>query len=148
MKGGAEPDPVSLVLDASIALAWCFADEQTAPIMAVLDRVVADGAKVPQLWPIEALNGLLTAERRGRIIGDMRRRLAGFLQDLPIAIDTETTVQLWPITAQLAELHGLTAYDATYLELALRLGLPLATTDRALVKAARGVGVPLLAAGS
>lgn len=64
---------MSFVVDNSIALSWCFEDEQSEPIMALLDRVAESGAVAPQLWPIEALNGLLTAERRGRIDG-MRRR--------------------------------------------------------------------------
>ena len=58
---------MSFVLDNSVALAWCFEDEQTPPIMALLDRVVATGAMAPLLWPLEALNGLLVAERRRRL---------------------------------------------------------------------------------
>ena len=135
---------MSFVLDNSVALAWCFEDEQTPEIMALLDRVAQDGAVAPQLWPIETLNGLLTAERRGRIDGAVRRRLAGFLCDLPIGIDDETASRLWSATAQLAETHRLTAYDAAYLELARRLGLPLATSDKSLVTAARSAGVTLI----
>jgi predicted nucleic acid-binding protein len=135
---------VSFVIDNSVALAWCFEDEQTHGIMALLDRVVETGAVAPQLWPIEALNGLLTAERRGRISRDTRQRLAGFLQDLPISIDDETASRVWTATEALAEAHQLTAYDSTYLELARRLGLPLATADAALAAAAQAVGVPLL----
>jgi len=136
---------MSFVVDNSIALAWCFEDEQTAGIMALLDRVTEAGAVAPQLWPVEALNGLLTAERRGRIDRGLRLRLAGFLRALPVRIDDETASRTWITTAPLAELHRLTAYDATYLELALRLGLPLATSDTALIAAAQTVGVPLLA---
>jgi predicted nucleic acid-binding protein len=135
---------LSFVVDNSIALAWCFEDEQTEAIMKLLDRVTETGAVAPQLWPIEALNGLLTAERRGRISTTMRQRLASFLQDLPIGIDDETAGRTWTATAQLAEQHLLTAYNATYLELALRLGLPLATSDQSLVIAAQNVGVELL----
>lgn len=135
---------MSFVVDNSVALAWCFEDEQTAGIMALLDRVADAGAVAPQLWPIEALNGLLTAERRGRIDREVRRRLAGLLQALPIRIDDETASRAWTTTAHLAEQHRLTAYDASYLELAMRLGLPLATSDVALIAAARVVGVPLL----
>lgn len=135
---------MSLVLDNSVALAWCFVDEQTVAIMALLDRVTESGAVAPQLWPTEALNGLLTAERRGRISGDVRRRLVGFLRNLPIDIDDETSARVWTATAHLAELHSLTAYDATYLELALRSGMPLATADAALIRAARAAGVALL----
>jgi len=137
---------VSFVLDNSIALAWCFKDEQTDPIMALLDRLTEQGAVVPQLWPIEALNGLLTAERRGRIGARDRHRLSGFLQDLPIAIDDETARRAWATTAHLSEQHRLTAYDAAYLELSLRLGLPLATCDQALRVAAHSAGVDLLPA--
>ena len=135
---------MSFVLDNSVALAWCFADEQTGPIMALLDRVTKSGAVAPQIWPIEAYNGLLTAERRGRIDGAERRRLAGLLNDLPIVIDDETASRMWRATADLAERHRLTAYDATYLELAIRLGLPLATNDTDLAAAARSTRVHLL----
>jgi predicted nucleic acid-binding protein len=135
---------VTFIVDNSVALAWCFEDEQTAEIMALLDRTSETGAMAPQLWPIEALNGLLSAERRGRIDGGTRRRLAGFLRDLPIGIDDETAGQTWGATAQLAELHRLTSYDAAYLELAVRLALPLATSDKPLIAAAQALGVPLL----
>ena len=136
---------MSFVIDNSVALAWCFEDEQTPGIMALLDRVAETGAVAPQLWPVEALNGLLTAERRGRIDRHTRQRLAGFLRELPIVIDDETASRMWSTTAPLAESHQLTAYDATYLELARRLGLPLATSDTALIAAAQALGVPLLA---
>lgn len=106
-----------------MALAWCFEDEQT-----------------------EALNGLLAAERRGRITGAVRQRPAGFLHGLPISIDDETASRAWNATAQLADRHRLTVYDATCLELATRLGLPLATNDRPLIAAARDAGVELLPA--
>ena len=138
---------MSFVLDNSVALAWCFEDEQTPATDALLDRLVREGATAPQLWPLEALNGLLTAERRKRITRDDRLRLAGLLADLPITIDVETAERTWTATARLAEAHGLTAYDAAYLEVALRLGLPLATRDAALVVAAWAVGVGVLGAG-
>ena len=135
---------MSFVLDTSISLAWCFEDEQTPLVMHLLDRVADQGAVAPQLWPVEALNGLLSAERRGRITAGSRDRLAGFLQDLPIAIDDETAIRLWTGTARLAALHRLTAYDASYLELAVRRRLPLATADRSLRTAAHAEGVDLL----
>jgi len=137
---------VSVVLDASVALAWCFEDEQTDAVMALLARVVQSGAVVPLLWPIEILNGLLTAERRKRLDAARRERFAGFLQDLPIAIDQETIERLWHDVVPLAVGHGLTAYDAIYLELAQRRALPLASSDRKLIAAARQVGVVVLPA--
>ncbi len=137
---------MSFVLDNSIALAWCFEDEQTIPVMELLDQVAESGAMAPQLWPIEALNGLLAAERRGRIDTAGRHRLARFLRDLPVRIDDETASRIWSDTARLAEQHRLTAYDAAYLELALRLDLPLATADWALIDAARQAGGQVLPA--
>lgn len=138
---------MSLVLDNTVALAWCFEDEQNPAIMALLDRVVERGAVAPQLWPIEALNGLLTAQRRGRIDAEARAQMSSLLADLPIVLDDQTAGQLWTATARLAEQHQLSAYDATYLELAVRLNLPLATNDRALITAARVEGVALLRSG-
>ncbi len=126
-----------------MALAWCFEDEQTPEIMGLLDRVVDEGAVAPQLWPLEAVNGLLMAQRRGRVDAAERRRLASLLHALPITIDDETVVQVWSATQAIAEAHGLTAYDASYLELALRIATPLATSDRALAAAAKSRGVPL-----
>ncbi len=137
---------MSFVVDNSVALAWCFEDEQTPVNLALLDRVARSGAVAPQLWPIEALNGLLSAQRRGRIDADARHRLVGFLADLPIEIDLETAARAWSAIGRLAEVHGLTAYDAAYLELAIRLGLPLATADSALIAAAGVAQVPLLPA--
>ena len=132
------------MLDNSIALAWCFEDEQTGPIMALLDRVAEQGAVAPQLWPVEALNGLLSAERRKRITTATRHKLAGFLRALPIRIDDETAARAWIEVAQLAETYRLTSYDACYLELAQRLTVPLATTDAALMAAAREAAIELL----
>jgi predicted nucleic acid-binding protein len=138
---------LSLVLDNSVALAWCFEDEQTPPIMALLDRVAESGAVAPLLWPLEAQNGLLSAERRRRLDAARRAEMARLLRALPIALDHETAAQAWTDTAALAARHGLSVYDAAYLELALRRGLPLATTDGALRAAATAAGVALLPAG-
>jgi predicted nucleic acid-binding protein len=135
---------LSFVIDNSVALAWCFEDEQTPALMTLLDRLVEQGALAPQLWPIEALNGLLSAEKRGRIDRSSRLRLLGFLSQLPIAIDEETAGRVWSSTGHLADEHGLTAYDAAYLELAVRQGVPMATTDTALVRAAQTIGVEIL----
>ena len=137
---------MSFVLDNSVALAWCFAVEQNEVVLELLDRVAETGATAPQLWPIEALNGLLTAERRGRITSGVRQQLGGFLRELPVTIDDETAGRAWAATARLAERHRLTAYDAAYLELAVRLRLPLATGDAALMQAAASEDVELLPA--
>ena len=135
---------MSFVLDNSVALAWCFEDEQTPAIMALLDRVVATGAMAPLLWPLEALNGLLAAERRRRLEPAKRAELAGLLRALPITLDDETTDKSWEDTLRLAERFTLSVYDATYLELAQRRRLPLASMDRALRSAAAALGVEML----
>jgi predicted nucleic acid-binding protein len=135
---------VSFVVDNSVALAWCFEDEQTPAVMELLDRVTETGAFAPSLWPLEALNGLLTAERRKRVDARRRHRLAGFLRALPVTLDTETADQAWTATVRLAERHRLSVYDAAYLELAQRRKLPLATLDQDLIKAAKATGVTQL----
>lgn len=135
---------MSFVVDSSVALAWCFEDEQTQPIMDLLDRVAVTGAVAPSLWPLEALNGLLMAERRKRLDSKLRQRLAGFLRGLPVTLDMETADQAWTATNRLAERHRLTLYDAAYLELAQRRRLPLATLDEDLIKAGKALGMTLL----
>lgn len=135
---------MSFVLDNSIALAWCFEDEQTQSVMNLLDRVTETGAFAPSLWPLEALNGLLVAERKRRIHAKLRQRYAEFLHDLPIKVDTETAEKAWTATVELAERLRLSVYDAAYLELTLRRKLPLATLDRDLAKAAKALGTTVL----
>ncbi len=135
---------MSFVLDNSVALTWCFEDERTPVTAALLEQVGELGAQAPMLWPLEALNGLLVAERRGRLDASQRQRLAGFLRALPIALDVDTASQAWTETARLAERFGLSAYDAAYLELAQRHNLPLASLDRALRAAAAVLGLTVL----
>ncbi len=137
---------MSFVLDNSVALAWCFEDEQSPPIMALLDRVVETGAIAPLLWPLEALNGLLLAERRRRLDAQKRAELVGLLRALPITLDDETAEKSWEATLRLAERFTLSVYGAAYLELAQRRRLPLACKDRALRNAAAALGVEVLLA--
>jgi predicted nucleic acid-binding protein len=135
---------MSLVLDSSVALSWCFEDEQTPATTALLHRIAEAGAMAPGLWPLEVLNGLVMAERRGRLDTARRHQLSGFLRDLPVKLDPETAAQAWAATAGLAERFRLTLYDASYLELAQRLKLPLASLDKELRVAGRALGVELL----
>lgn len=135
---------MTFVVDSSVALSWCFEDERTPATTALLERVGEAGAFVPQHWPAEVLNGLMMAERRRRIDADRRRRLAGFLADLPLAIDADTNAQLWRETQRLAETFRLTVHDAIYLELARRQHLALASLDRDLCDAAAALGIPVL----
>ena len=137
---------MSFVVDSSIAITWCFAEERTPAAAALLDRVTVSGAFAPSLWPLEVLNVLLMAERRKRVDSVRRHQLMGTLGSLPITLDTQTAAQAWTMTHQLAEQHRLTLYDASYLELAQRLELPLATLDADLRAAARALSVQLLGA--
>lgn len=129
------------MLDCSVTVAWLFKDERTPAVLEVRDRVARDGAAVPLLWWLEVANALWTAERRGRI--DRNGRMARFevLRSLPITTDDQNVARAWTDVALVAERHRLSVYDATYLELALRLGLALCTTDQQLRAAAEGSGV-------
>jgi predicted nucleic acid-binding protein len=134
----------ALVIDSSAALSWCFEDEATPASDVLFERVRDQGAVVPGLWHLEVANVLLQAEKRGRITaGDVATRLE-LIAELPIATDTETTGRAWREILALARAEGLTTYDASYLELAIRRGLPLQTKDEALIAAAErsGVAVP------
>lgn len=134
-----------IVLDCSIAVAWCFADEATTALDALLDQVQAEGAIVPPLWTLEVGNVLTQAAKRGRLAPDAVRTRLQLLDMLPIATDDRGTGPVWRDNLlTLAEATGLTIYDATYLELAIRRALPLATADKALRAAARKRGVRLL----
>jgi len=135
---------MSFVIDSSVTMTWCFEDEATPQTDHLLRRLTDEGAHVPALWPLEVLNVLMMAERRGRISPTQRHDRQILLRSLPVTVDTETAGQAWTITNQLAERHGITLYDAAYLELAGRLGLPLATLDAELRQAATTSGVPLL----
>jgi predicted nucleic acid-binding protein len=135
---------VSLVLDGSATLAWLYPDETTSAIQAAFDQVVNYGAHVPDLWGIEVANALTVGMRRGRITTKERDELVTDLAVLPIFVDTETGKHVWGETLRLADTHNLSVYDAVYLELALRRGLPLATLDNDLRLAAGKESVVLL----
>jgi predicted nucleic acid-binding protein len=133
-----------IVIDASVALGWCFGDELTDPIGQILERLQTSAAAVPALWPLEVANVLLSAERRGRITAADSARLIALLSALDIDIDGGAPSQAFTRILDLAREQGLTAYDAAYLELAMRLGVPLATKDGALIAAAARVGVVVI----
>lgn len=131
----------ALVIDTSVALVWCFEDEASPTSDALLDQVRDEGAVVPGLWHLEVANVLLQAEKRGRITGaDIAMRLR-LIAELPIDTDSETAARAWREILALARAEGLTTYDAAYLELAIRRGLPLLTKDQALIAAAQRTGV-------
>ena len=134
------------MIDASVALAWCFGDERTEATVSLLERLQTDAAAVPNLWHLEVANGLALAERRGRITRAESAELIALLETIEIVADGETPVRAFTRVLDLAREERLTAYDASYLELAMRLGLPLASKDGALCDAAERLGVSVLRA--
>jgi predicted nucleic acid-binding protein len=134
-----------LALDCSVAVAWCFEDAASPPLDALLDRVQTGGAVVPTLWTAEIGNVLVQAARRGRLAVDALQERLGLLDRLPIETDASGAGPAWRGTVlALATADLLGTYDATYLELAIRRGLPLASSDAALRQATARHGVPIL----
>ena len=134
------------VLDGSVTMAWYFQDEMNDYADAVRDGLDRSQAVVPSLWPLEVANTVVMGERRKRSTPAQAATWLGFLGVLPIVVDGETTARAWGDTLGLARAHNLSAYDAAYLELAMRRGLPLATLDEKLKAAAAAVGVSLFSA--
>jgi predicted nucleic acid-binding protein len=132
---------VSLVIDASVTIAWLFRDQRADLARRALRKVVEDGAAVPSLWRLEVANALRNAIRRQRCDEGYATRCLERLGRLPITIDRETALHAWGPTRQLSIEHDLTLYDAAYLELAIRGKRPLASTDSALITAARNIGL-------
>lgn len=129
------------VLDASVALAFCFDDERDADVDGVLQFLAVNKAFVPAIWPLEVANALLTAERRKRIDGVACANAIAILNDMAIEVDHDASGLVPSSVLSVARAQGLSAYDASYLELAMRKGLPLASRDATLLKAAKKCGV-------
>jgi predicted nucleic acid-binding protein len=134
---------MSLALDSSVALAWVYADETTDTLLRLFDDVRLHGAWVPGLWRWEIANVLQMNVRRGRHDGDFRDGALASLALLPVKVDAEADRQAWSAALSLADRHGLTVYDAAYLEIASRRKIPLATLDRQLRDAAESEEVQL-----
>jgi predicted nucleic acid-binding protein len=135
---------VSFVLDSSVALSWCFGDEQSPEARKVLNLARTEPIFVPTLWHVEMANVLGIAFRRQRL---WENDLAIDLR-LFATLDLHTDTTIPPISRSvllpLMQAYSLTAYDAVYLELALRLDMPLATLDQELASASKDSGVILL----
>ena len=135
---------MAFVLDCSMTMAWVFPDEANESTNALRESLLKDYAVVPVLWPIEVGNVLLVATRRGRITEDDWPRIRDDLQALPIDVDPESGDRVLDTVLPIANEHELSVYDAIYLELALRLGLPLATLDKKLIAAGKTAGVEII----
>ncbi|MBI2435198.1 MAG: type II toxin-antitoxin system VapC family toxin [Candidatus Hydrogenedentes bacterium] len=125
------------VLDNSVVMTWCFKDERDRYAASVLDSLENGEAIVPAIWPLEVGNVLLAAERRGRLFQTDSVRFLSMLSGLPILVEAEGAERMFREILALAREYQLTTYDASYLDLAMRLALPLATRDVALLKAAK-----------
>jgi predicted nucleic acid-binding protein len=134
---------MSVALDASVTLAWLFGDEVSPEVRRVFEGIAERGAVVPSLWSLEVANSLTMAVRRKRIDAEFRQAALRDLAALDITTDQLTATQAWSDTLALADQYRLTVYDAAYLELASRRGLPLATLDGDLRAAAFKANVAL-----
>jgi predicted nucleic acid-binding protein len=132
------------VVDASLTLSWCFADEATPYSRGVLASLKTTYAVVPALWPFEVANVLALAERRQRITKEGIAEFLDILRRLPIQIERREALWLWQAILPIAAQYQLSAYDAAYLELAKREGMNLATLDHDLQEAGLTLGVPIV----
>jgi len=134
------------VLDNSVCMRWLFGDgnarslRYASGVLTIFDRVETQ-AIVPSVWLLEVANVIARAEARGVLRESRSAEFLGALRDMAIEVDAATSEHAWADTLSLARRHSLTACDASYLELALREGLPLATLDEALRSAAERAGV-------
>ncbi len=140
----AEQATAGWVIDASVTMPWFFADEATPFTEALLDALGAQTLWAPALWVLECTNVLQSAQRRRRIDTSRRAEIADELAALPVRLDLE--VPDFVTLDRLAATHGLSAYDAAYLELALRRSLVLVSLDERLIAAAKALGHPVLSA--
>lgn len=133
-----------IVLDASCMLAAFLPDEMIGGAADIVEAALAAGAVVPAIWRLEVVNGTLQAHRRGRFDAEILQALLDEFAKVAVTIDWEGSSVPWGPVADLARRHHLSAYDASYLELARRRGLPLATLDTKLRRAAGQESVEVL----
>jgi predicted nucleic acid-binding protein len=132
---------MAFVLDASVTICWAFEDEEHPQADLTYRRIRTEEAVVPSVWWFEVRNTLVVNERRKRITEFGTKSFLRELAHLPIRVDR---VPVESEVLRLARAHRLSVYDAAYLELALREGLPLATLDRDLAGAAHAESVPIV----
>ncbi|MCR4288214.1 MAG: type II toxin-antitoxin system VapC family toxin [Deltaproteobacteria bacterium] len=135
---------MSFVLDNSVTMRWFFGDgkpQELAYAGKALDAMKQDSALVPVTWGLEVANVIVRAEAKGLVTEARSGAFIEMLEDVDIEVDAATFAHALSDTLQLARRYKLSAYDASYLELALRRGIPLATLDEDLQKAAKKAGV-------
>jgi len=133
------------VLEASVVLTWCFPDEAARKAEEISERIASgDKPIVTSFWRHEVLNALLMGEKRKRLTNDLIQTFIQDLERLPVDIDQPPAAIVFHSTQVLCRKHGLTAYDAAYLELAMRDSYALATVDHALERAAHAEGIEIV----
>jgi predicted nucleic acid-binding protein len=136
--------PTRFVVDNSVVMAWCFDDEASGYADTVLESLEGSEAIVPSIWPLELGNVLVVAERQRRLGKADVVRFLELVGSLPISVEQESPERMLNEIVSLARDLRLSTYDASYLDLAMRSGSPIATQDKPLMKAARECGVPVL----
>jgi predicted nucleic acid-binding protein len=124
------------VIDTSVVMSWCFRDEINSYADMILEKLESNTAFAPSIWPLEVANVLLVAERKKRLSEADTVRFLTLLSELPIIVEQEDTERMVHEIVALARKHHLSSYDASYLHLAMRKGIPLATLDKNLIAAA------------
>ncbi|MFP4158541.1 MAG: type II toxin-antitoxin system VapC family toxin [Desulfobacterales bacterium] len=136
--------PGSFVIDNSVVMAWCFGDEANDYADSVLEQLAENTALVPALWPLEVVNVLLVAERKKRLRFADSARFLALLSALPIVVDHQGRKAIMKELLSLGRSSELSAYDAAYLDLAMRNNCPVATLDKKLLEAAKKLDVIVL----
>lgn len=136
---------IYVVVDASVALAWCFPDEISDYADGVLVALEGKTILVPAVWSLEIANAVLVGERRKRLKLPDIRQFTTLLESLSLVQDSQTAAKHVSLVLPIARTYGLTAYDAAYLELSIRHTAPLATLDDKLQKAAKQAGIEIFA---
>ena len=134
----------NFVVDNSVVMLWCFKDENSNYADSVLDKLTGATAVVPSIWPLEVVNVVLAAERKKRLSESDSVRFLTLISQLPIIVEDERPEMMMKELLALARANNLSSYDASYLDLAIRAGIPIATLDNKLIEAARRVDVSIL----
>lgn len=134
---------VRFVVDNSVVMAWCFGDEESPYADAVLESLIDGEALAPSIWPLELGNALLAAERRKRLGEASVDSILALVDALPIRVEQDPPERMLREVFVLARENGLSTYDASYLDPAIRHGLPISTLDESLIRAAGKCRIPI-----
>lgn len=134
----------SFVVDNSVVMTWCFKDKTNQYADAILDCLSDATAFVPSIWPLEVVNVLLVAERKKRLSEADSVRFITLLSQLPIIVEHQRPERLMKDLLALARSNNLSSYEASYLDLSMRKGIPIATVDTRLITASKKTDIPIL----